>query len=64
MTLSSKLSGTYQSAMIAAEEYEGKVYVVDSENACIGERILVLRGLELCKEGLSAREIAQRRRSA
>lgn len=58
ITISSKLSGTYQSAMIAAEDYEGKVFVVDSENACIGERILVLRGLELAKQGMSAEQIA------
>lgn len=58
ITISSKLSGTYQSAMIAAEDYEGKVFVVDSENACIGERILVLRGLELKEQGLSAKQIA------
>lgn len=59
VTISSKLSGTYQSAMIAAEDYEGKVFVVDSENACIGERILVLRGLELAEQGLGAEEIAK-----
>lgn len=58
VTLSSKLSGTYQSAIIAAEEYTGKVFVVDSESVCIGERILVLRGLELAKSGMSADEIA------
>lgn len=58
ITISSKLSGTYQSAMIAAEDYEGKVFVVDSENACIGERILVLRGLDLAKQGLDAEQIA------
>lgn len=58
VTLSSKLSGTYQSAMIAAQDYEGKVFVVDSENVTIGERILVERGLELAKEGKTAREIA------
>lgn len=57
ITISSKLSGTYQSAMIAAEDYEGKVFVVDSENVCIGERILVQRGLELRDQGLSASEI-------
>lgn len=59
VTLSSKLSGTYQSAMLAAQDYEGKVFVVDSMNVTIGERILVLRGLELCKQGLSAEEIAK-----
>ena len=56
--ISSKLSGTCQSAMLAAREYEGKVFVVDSENACIGQRILILRGLELKAQGLSAAEIA------
>ncbi len=59
ITISSKLSGTYQSAMIAAEDYEGKVFVVDSENACIGERILVLRGLELAEQGMDAEQIAK-----
>ncbi len=58
ITLSSKLSGTYQSAMIAAADYEGKVFVIDSENVALGERIVIMRGLELAKEGLSAAEIA------
>ncbi len=58
ITLSSKLSGTYQSAMIAADDYEGQVFVVDSLNATIGERILLMRGLELAEQGLSAAEIA------
>ena len=58
ITISSKLSGTYQSAMIAAEDFEGSVFVVDSENVCIGERILLKRGLELREQGLSADEIA------
>ncbi len=58
ITISSKLSGTYQSAMIAAQDYEGKIYVVDSLNAAVGERILAMRGIELAKEGKSAEEIA------
>ena len=58
ITLSSKLSGTYQSAMIAAEDYEGKVFVVGSENAALGERCLMMRGLQLREAGLSAAEIA------
>ena len=57
ITLSSKLSGTYQSAVIAAETYPDKVFIVDSESVCIGERILILRGLELAKAGLSAQQI-------
>lgn len=58
ITISSKLSGTYQSAMIAAQDYEGKIFVVDSLNAAVGERILAMRGIELAKEGKSAKEIA------
>ena len=58
VTVSGELSGTYQSAMIAAQEYPGKVFVVDSRSVCIGERILVLRGLELEKDGLTAAQIA------
>lgn len=57
VTLSGKLSGTYQSAVVAAADYEGKVFVVDSENVALGERIVIMRGLELAKEGLSAAEI-------
>ena len=60
VVLSSKLSGTYQSACIAAEEFPGKVFVVDSANATIGERILVERGLELMDQGLEASAIAAR----
>ena len=58
VTLSGKLSGTYQSAMIAAEDFEEKVFVVDSENVCIGERILIQYGLKLRDQGFCASEIA------
>ena len=39
LTISSKLSGTYQSACIAAADYDN-VYVVDSGTAAIGTGIL------------------------
>ena len=58
VVLSSKLSGTYQSACMAAGEFPGKVFVVDSENATIGERVLVERALQLVDEGLEASAIA------
>ena len=57
ITLSSKLSGTYQSAMIAAQDFED-VYVVDSGSVAIGGGILVEYALTLANAGLSAREIA------
>lgn len=59
VTLSSKLSGTHVCAVRAAKKFPGKVYVVDSMNACLGERILVDYALRLIREGrLSAPEIA------
>lgn len=57
ITISSKLSGTYQSACVAAEDYEGKVYVVDSLNATLGERCLVDYALRLKDQGKGAEEI-------
>jgi len=57
ITLSSKLSGTYQSAVIAAGEYEN-VYVVDSSSVAIGTAILTEFALNCLDRGLSAKEIA------
>lgn len=60
ITLSSKLSGTWQSAMIAAREYEDSVYVVDSRSVAIGAAILAKLALRLVDEGMGASEIAER----
>lgn len=59
ITLSSKLSGTYQSALTAASEAKVVVRVVDSLNVCVGERILVEYALRLAEKGKSAAEIAE-----
>lgn len=58
ITLSSKLSGTYQSAVTAAADYEG-IYVVDSKNVTIGQGILVQYALKLAEEGYPAKTIAE-----
>lgn len=58
ITLASKFSGTYQSAMIAAEDYEN-IYVVDSSSAAMGSGILVELAFRLLDEGKSGAEIAQ-----
>ena len=58
LTLSAKLSGTHQSAVIAAQEFDGKVHVVDSGSVTIGLGILVEYALRLADKGLSAEEIA------
>lgn len=59
ITLSAKLSGTYQSAVIAAGDYEN-IYVVDSASVTIGAAVLTELALRYLDEGLEAREIAQR----
>lgn len=58
ITISSKLSGTYQSATIAAGEFPGQVFVVDSQNAAIAAGILTEYALELADRGMDAGEIA------
>lgn len=60
ITLSSKLSGTWQSACVAAEEFGGRVRVVDSENASIGQHALVEYALRLKDAGLDFEEIVER----
>lgn len=59
ITISSKLSGTYQSACIAASDYPGKIYVVDSLNAAIGAGILAEYAMGLIEQGMGAKEIAE-----
>lgn len=58
ITLSSKLSGTYQSAVLAAEEYPN-IYVVDSQSVAIGTGVLAQYAVELAQQGMGAEEIAQ-----
>ena len=60
IVISGKLSGTLQSASIAASEFPGKVFVVDIENAAMGQRILVERAIQLIDEGLDIESIAAR----
>ena len=59
LTLSSKLSGTYQSAMIAAGDYPGKIFVVDGKSVAIGTGILAELAVTLAEAGKAAEEIAQ-----
>lgn len=56
ITLADALSGTYNSARLAAEEFPGQVSVVNSKSVSLGEyflleraRTLIARGLELTK---------------
>ncbi len=59
LTVSSKLSGTYQSASIAAEEFPGKIFVVDTLTVAIGGGILAEYALQLANSGMEAEELAR-----
>ena len=58
LTISSKLSGTYQSAVIAAEDYAGSVRVVDSLNVALGAQILARYAYRLAAGGLGMDAVA------
>ena len=59
ITLSSGLSGTYQTALATAGLVEGEHYIIDSRNATGGQRMLVEYAVRLRDEGKSAAQIAQ-----
>ena len=59
ITISSKLSGTYTCACRAAKKFGGKVFVVDSIEASVGERILAQYALRLIKSGMAASDIVK-----
>mgnify|MGYP004730501173 FL=1 len=63
ITLSSKLSRTYNSALIAAKDFPDMVHIIDSANVCIGEKILVEYALNLLNNGADAQEIIARTES-
>ena len=58
--LSSRLSNTYNNARMTAEQYEGKIYAVDSKTAFIGQKALCLYAIELLKKGYNAKKIAEK----
>lgn len=59
IVISSKLSGTYQSACIAKEmSGHSQIYIVDSMNAITGLRLLVDHAIKLKDQGISAEQIA------
>ena len=58
ITVAQKLSGTYQSAVLASGDYEN-IHIVESGSTAIGSGILAEIALRLLDEGKSAKEIAQ-----
>ena len=58
ITISSKLSGTYQSACIAANGFEDCIYVVDTRTVSVAQRILLDYAISFMHNGNCAKEIA------
>ena len=59
ITISSKLSGTWQSANIAAAETDGEVYIVDSLNVAVGEKAIVEYALRMKDAGTDIHTIVE-----
>ena len=57
ITISSGLSGTCQSALVAAQDYPGRVYVIDSLSATAGEQVLIEQAIRRRDEGWTAAQI-------
>ncbi len=59
VTISSQLSGTYQTCKMAKNAYEGHldIHVVDSKNAAISEGFITIEALRMIEEGSTVKEI-------
>lgn len=58
LTVSSALSGTYQSASLAAMDVSDRIFVVNGKSVAIGTGILAEHALALADSGMSASDIA------
>lgn len=59
-TISSKLSVIYQNSCLSAQNFNGKVFVVDSMSLSTGVALQMLYAYDLVQEGLSAQEIYEK----
>ena len=57
--ISSGFSCQVSNANLAAQEFDGKVKVVDSANLSSGEGLVVIKAVELVNKGLSLEEVYQ-----
>ena len=55
--MSSGLSSSCETAIGLAQDYDGKVHVIDNQRISISQRQSVLDALEMAKKGMSAQEI-------
>ncbi len=65
VTISSKLSGVYNSAMVAKDMFEdehedAKIHIFDSKSAAAGEHVLVEKIIEFAEMGCSFEEVVKK----
>lgn len=59
LTMGSSLSGTYQTAKMIAEDYDGKIAVIDSETISVAERLLVRTAKQIAEEAKTLEEAVE-----
>lgn len=59
LTMGSSLSGTYQTAKMIAEDYDGKIAVIDSETISVAERLLVHTAKQIAEEARTLEEAVE-----
>ena len=63
LTVTSKLSGTYNSAIQARnflpEEQKNRVFIIDTLNVACGEALILLKAIDLINQGKQAEEIVK-----
>ncbi len=57
--MSSGLSGSCETAMMLANDYEGKVFVVDNQRISVTQKMSVLEAIDMADEGMSGKEIKE-----
>lgn len=57
ITISAATSGTYQSALLAKEQFDHPIEVIDSLHISMGTGLQVMRAQELINQGLSLEEV-------
>ena len=58
--MSSSLSGSCQTAMMLADEYDGKVHVVDNQRISVTQRQSVLDAFQMAEKGYTGAEIKEK----
>ncbi len=58
-TISSKMSGTFQSGVLASQEFGGRVHVIDTYTTSVPLMLSAIKSLELIEKGLSVSNVLE-----